>query len=133
MSPIYPKPAEEIRIQIIRREIEDGMIAPGKNLSEVSLKDKMDEYLFRLGRSNTSVWAIALQLLTKGKVQVDFRKYTERLSLVFLEDKLPTIIAAQLLEDYFNSTKEKDPNADINDITKKFTVQSPKTSKFRKK
>jgi hypothetical protein len=122
---------EEIQIQVLRSEIEDGLTAPGKVSSEVSLKEKMDDYLMRLGYSNASVWAIALQLLTKGKVQVDFRHYNERLKLIDPADTLTPPAAVFLLEIYFRSSRSNVKESE-EDVTRKFTVQPPKTARFGK-
>src|SRR5258708_1937843 len=115
----YPKSPEEIQIQVLRREVEDGLLAVGKNATQMALSNKMDDYLMRLGHSNTSVWAIILQLLMKGKVQVDFRDYTERLTLVSKDDKLGSPEAVSLLEDYFAAAKGRDKLSNTEDITRK--------------
>jgi hypothetical protein len=93
---------------------------PGANLNkqvEVAvLKDKMDDYLFRLGRSNTSVYAIMMQLLTKGKVRVDFRDFAERLALASAEDRMTTVQASTLTEAYFQSLPKDEKAGDPNTV-----------------
>ena len=46
-----------------------------------TLSDKIDEYILKLGYSNSQTLGIIVQILTQGKVRVDFRNYTERLQL----------------------------------------------------
>jgi len=50
------------------------------------LSSKIEEYMVRIGESNEFCFNIIVQLLTKGKVRVDFRDTTERLQLVNKED-----------------------------------------------
>jgi hypothetical protein len=96
----YPKHPRDIRIRIIRREIEDGLITGLPNITSSPLSDKMIEYLVALGFGNAHMAGITTELMTRGKVRVDFRLFVERLELVFDEDRLTLIQAVSLLGDY---------------------------------
>jgi len=73
----------------------------GNNATAVGpLSEKLNDYLLRLGYTNAHVIGIITQLLTQLKVRVDFRNYVERLELVNLEDRVSSLQAVSLLNDY---------------------------------
>jgi hypothetical protein len=109
------KKLSEISIHVTNQAADPGA-NQNKQVEAALLKDKMDDYLFRLGRSNTSVYAIMMQLLTKGKVRVDFRNYAERLALASLEDRVSTAQASALTEAYFQALPKDEKSADPNAV-----------------
>ena len=119
------KKISDISIHVMNQTADPGA-NQNKQVEIAVLKDKMDDYLFRLGRSNTSVYAIMMQLLTKGKVRVDFRNFAERLALASPEDRMTTSQASTLTEAYFQSLPKDDKSSDPNSIeaTHCFVAQS---------
>ena len=96
----YPKHPRDILVRIIHQGVEDGLVSTIRTNAEVPLSEKLKDYLLRLGYSSVHIMGIIAQLMTKAKVRVDFRNYTERLELVNPEDKLTSPQAMSLLEDY---------------------------------
>ena len=96
----YPKHPKVIQIRITNREIEDGMISGIRTEASIPLSEKLDDYLVRLGYTSAHVTGIISQLLTQGKVRVDFRNHVERLELVETGDRLSSLQAVSLLNDY---------------------------------
>lgn len=72
---------------------------------EISLFEKIDDYLLRFGGSNSHVVGIFMGLLVEGKIRVAFRDKTERLSLVDPEDKKTGEAAIQLIDAYLSQGK----------------------------
>jgi DNA replication protein DnaD len=127
MRQAYPKHPREIPIRIINRSIEDGLLSGIATTAEVALAEKMSDYLLRLGYSSAHITGIIVQLLTKGKVRVDFREYTERLELISPSDQLNSAQAMTLLEDFITeiSTPE-DTQPKTTNSTQRIVVQLPK-------
>lgn len=96
----YPKHPRQIWIRITDRQVEEGTLSGIATTAEVAMSEKLDDYLLRLGYSSAQLRPIFLQLLTKGKVRVDFREHTERVELLSRRDRLTNAQAIRLLEDY---------------------------------
>ena len=130
MREAYPKHPREIPIRIINRSIEDGLLSGIATTAEVTLGEKLSDYLLRLGYSSAHITGIIVQLLTKGKVRVDFREYTERLELVNPADRLTSTQAMTLLEDFIAeiSTPE-DSDRKTTSSTQRIVVQLPKAGR----
>ena len=96
----YPKHPKDIPIRLINREIADGMISGIKTEASIPLSEKLNDYLVRLGYTSAHVTGIISQLLTQGKVRVDFRNHVERLELAEMGDRLSSLQAVSLLNDY---------------------------------
>lgn len=100
------------------------MLSGSKQVSLASLGEKMDEYLLRLGYSNADAEAIMVELMTKGKVKVDFRDSTERIELVRPDDKLTPSQAITLFDSYvkdLNTPRKKEEESS----TRVFRIQPP--------
>jgi hypothetical protein len=118
----YPKHPKEIPIRILNREIEDGMISGIRTEAGIPLSEKLNDYLVRLGYTSAHVTGIISQLLTQGKVRVDFRNHVERLELADLNDRLSSLQAVSLLNDYvLELNKGQTPNS--NKLTQNIIVQ----------
>ncbi|MBI4027115.1 MAG: hypothetical protein HY360_19170 [Verrucomicrobia bacterium] len=122
----YPKNPRDIPIRIVNRGIEDGMMSGIATTAEVRLNEKLDDYLLRLGYSSAHITGIMVQLLTKTKVRVDFREYTERIELVNPEDQLSSTQAISLLEDYITAATGTDDSLDKVSSTQRILVQGAK-------
>ena len=67
---------------------------------EISLFEKIDDYLLRFGGSNSHVVGIFMGLLVNGKIRVALRDKSERLSLASLSDKKTPEAAIRLIDTY---------------------------------
>jgi len=131
MSVPYPKQPKDILIRITNRDVIDGLRSAMPTMDEMPLSEKLDEYLVRLGYSSTHIMGIAVRLLTKTKVRVDFRNYTERMELMDVADMLTTAQAISLLEDYMTSAHppEQKPGSGMEATTQRIVVQIPQFEK----
>ncbi len=66
----------------------------------VILQDKIAEYIEKIGAESPHLFGIMIQLLTHGKVRVDFRTYSERLELKNMQDRLPRAKAIEFMDTY---------------------------------
>jgi hypothetical protein len=97
----YPKKPKDIQVRVIQRGIEDGIIVSStSDTNIIPLSDKLGDYLVRLGYTNAHVLGIITQLMTQGKVRVDFRESSERIELVEEKDKISQLQTVSLLNDY---------------------------------
>jgi len=129
MSDSYPKHPREIQVRIIQRDMEDGLVSGIATTAEVALSDKLKDYLLRLGYSSAHISGLIVQLMTKEKVRIDFRDYSERIELVDPEDKLSSAQAMTLLDDFVTETRGgevEDPDQKKT-TTQKIIVQFPKS------
>ena len=74
-------PLSDIHIHVTRQQTNNSFPFGEKIELKVNLADKIKEYVQEVGYSNANLMTIFMQLLTKGKVRVDFENYTERLEL----------------------------------------------------
>jgi hypothetical protein len=93
--------------------------------TQVSLGQKIEEYNFLLGGSPTHVLGVLVQLLSVGKVRLDFREYNERLELVNKHDAISRAEAVPLVEAYLAALKAGETTAAA-DFTQKIIIQAPK-------
>ena len=100
----------------------------GEVISElqVPLSTKIDEYILKLGYSNAHVLGILVQLLTNGKVRVDFRDYAERLSLFTENDRMTRGEAVELFDEHLKTMNSQSGTAGKSHVTQKIVVQMPK-------
>lgn len=66
----------------------------------LSLQLKLSEYLAHFGQAYACFMTIFMELLSHGKVKVDFGGYSERLELESAEDLMNSAQAASLLHDF---------------------------------
>jgi hypothetical protein len=122
-----PLNISEIRITQTRTSNTSGQLGKGNETAVVSLAEKMDEYIFKLGCSSAHTLGVMVQLLSVGKIRLDFREYSERLQLENPQDLLPRTEAMQLTEAYLATMREGLPApAEALDATQKIIVQAPK-------
>jgi hypothetical protein len=93
----------------------------------VPLADKIDEYVLKLGYSNAHVLGVLVQLLTLGKVRVDFRDYSERLQLLNLNDRMARTEAVELFDRHMLAMSRKEEPVSLM-ATQKIVVQAPKVN-----
>ena len=124
MSEAYPKSPQQIKIRVTNRDIDAGMAGEVQMEETTSLAELISRYLIRLGFDSAFTSGIIVQLLTKGKVRVDFRLVAERLELVKRDDCMTAPQAMALFEDYVTSMRSEE------DLTQKgktirIVVQNP--------
>jgi hypothetical protein len=95
--------------------------------SSVPLDEKIDEYIFKLGCTSAHTLGVVVQLLTVGKVRLDFREYNERLQLENPAHILSRSDAMRITEEYLTAVREKTSAvSDESDVTQKIIIQAPK-------
>jgi hypothetical protein len=124
MSPVN---ISEIRIRQTRTNSSPVQAGPGSETTVVSLAEKMDEYIFKLGCTSAHTLGVIVQLLSVGKIRLDFREYSERLQLENAQDILPRAEALELTEAYLAEMREGVPDSiEAVDATQKIIIQAPK-------
>lgn len=91
----------------------------------VTLASKIDEFILKVGHSSTHVMSVVVQLLTVGKVRLDFRDYTERLELLNASEIMTRTQAASVFDHYL-ATANKDE--DVSLMTQKIVIQPPRSN-----
>ena len=116
----------QIRIRQTRSSTVVGQVGEVSE-SSLSLGEKMDEYVFKLGCSSAHTLGVIVQLLTVGKIRLDFREYNERLQLENASDVLSRADAMHLTETYLATMRQgvSSPTDDL-DVTQKIIIQAPK-------
>mgnify|MGYP006304553597 CR=1 FL=1 len=93
---------------------------------QVPLSEKIDEYIFRLGCTSAHTLAVVVQLLSVGKIRLDFREYNERLQLVTPADMMSRAEAMHFTETLLAGIRPgSEAGADL-DLTQKVIIQAPK-------
>jgi hypothetical protein len=120
------KPASKILIHIGVRKFSGAQIVEEWDSSHgpaIKLGDKIGEYLIRLGDSNSLCLNVVIQLLTRGKVRVDFRDSSERLQLVSDQDLMSRLEAVTVFDHWIeeNLFKSEPPDA-----TQKIVIELPR-------
>jgi hypothetical protein len=119
-----PKTSQEIIVRNVTTLLEQG-IREASTITDITLASKIDEYILKLGYSNAHVLGVLVQLLTLGKVRVDFRDYSERLQLLDPEDKMSRPEAVALFDDHMNALRGEDEPPNLN-TTQKIVIQPPR-------
>ena len=93
---------------------------------QVPLSEKVEEYIFRLGCTSAHTLAVIVQLLSVGKIRLDFKEYNERLQLVNPADMMSRSEAMLFTENLLEGVRPGlEPGADL-DLTQKVIIQAPK-------
>ncbi len=117
-------------IKISQRTLRNQPEAPEEEPELFYLSEKIDQYLIRLGYSNAHVLGIVVNLLTVGKVRVEFRHYVERLELVDPADKTTRGIAVDIFDRFLLERKGRSNQEQILEFTGKIIVQSPESHRM---
>jgi hypothetical protein len=97
---------------------------PDPQKEEVFTLEKIiDEYLLEIGYSNAQILGIVMNLLTVGKVRVEFRDYTDRIHLLHPKDIITSPQAADLFESYVKAKKMKEKVQALQELTGKIIIQ----------
>ena len=119
-----PKSSQDIIVRNVMTLLEQG-IREASTITDITLASKIDEYVLKLGYSNAHVLGVLVQLLTLGKVRVDFRDYSERLQLLDPEDKMSRPEAVALFDDHMSALRGDDDASSLN-LTQKIVIQPPR-------
>ena len=92
--------------------------------STCSLADKIEELVLKIGYTNAQALSVVIQLLTDGKIRVDFRDYSQRLQLASKSDMMTRAHAAEIFD--MHLTQMKVETSHHNGFTHKITFQSPR-------
>jgi hypothetical protein len=120
------KPASKILIHVGVRKFSGAQIVEEWDSSHgppIKLADKISDYIMRLGDSNSLCLNIVIQLLTRGKVRVDFRDTSERLQLISEQDTTSRAEAVLVFDHWIaeNRIKSEPPEQ-----TQRIIIETPK-------
>jgi len=118
-----PKSSQEILVRNVSTLLEIG-IREASTITDITLSSKIDEYVLKLGYSNAHVLGVLVQLLTLGKVRVDFRDYSERLQLLNPDDKMSRPEAVAVFDDHMSALRGGD-ETNLS-ATQKIIIQPPR-------
>ena len=93
---------------------------------QVSLSKIIEEYTLLMGNNTAHISAAVVQLLTLGKVRLDFREHNERLALVNKGDVRSRAEAVSLIEGYLTALKMAESQGGDVEYTQKIIIQAPK-------
>ncbi len=119
----FPKQADQIVIKVTIQQMDNGNPDGEPVQKEMPLHRKILEYLMQLGYNSAHVYNLIATLLTKGKLRIEFRNYTERLELTDPDDKLEKAQAMALIDDFLEKNKAQDSDFDR---TQRIVIQAPK-------
>ena len=118
-----PKPATAI----ILEETRTLHLAPSASEKTAttlcSLADKIEELVLKVGYSNAQAMSVIMQILTVGKVRVDFRDYSQRLALRSSSDLTGRTEAMEVFDSHLALLKSNDLSSE--GFTQKIMFQPP--------
>jgi hypothetical protein len=90
----------------------------------ITLASKLDECIARMGGSSVYTLQMAVQLLTKGKVRLQYRASEERLQLVKQSARLNRHEAIALVEKYVLSKSPRISHFNSDDPTRAMIIEA---------
>jgi hypothetical protein len=93
----------------------------------LSLAEKLDECVRRIGCSSVHTLQMAVQLLTKGKVRLQYSASHERLELLKVSARLARRDAIALVEKYLATKCQRHPVDPFNEPTRAIILE-PKSA-----
>gem|GEM_PF-595286 len=88
-----------------------------------TLADKIEELVLKVGYSNAQAMSVITQILTVGKVRVDFRDYSQRLALRSASDLMGRTEAIEVFDSHLALLKSTDFSSE--GFTQKIMFQPP--------
>lgn len=117
------KPATAIFVQETRTLLHTGL--PEKPAPAVcTIADKIEELVLKVGYSNAQALSVILQILTNGKVRVDYRDYSQRLELKSASDMMSRVEVVEVFDSHLALLNSG--NALMNGFTQKIVFQPPR-------
>ena len=120
------KPASKILIKLGVRTFSNEQVVEEWDSSQgppIKLADKISDYVIRLGDWNSMCLNIVIQLLTRGKVRIDFRDTSERLELVDQQDMSSRPEAVLVFDHWLEENRSK---SEAPDVTQKIVIELPR-------
>ena len=119
------KTPNDIRVKVTRYAAAGSPAASAPPIDEkLTLAQKLDDYVLQLGCSNAHLMSVMIQLLSNGKVRVEFRNYSERIMLESLDDRMSRSHVVALIDEYINKLREKESSGSSS--TTQMIVVQPK-------
>jgi len=125
MSSPPPKTPQQIQVLLSDRDIEEGIAQGSREKEELSLAEVISRYLTRMGFESALASSIIVQLLTSGKVRVDFSNVVQRLQLKDPGDRMGSPEAMALFDAYAASLRTKEDSIGKGK-TMRIMVQKPR-------
>ena len=125
MSSPAQKTAQQITILLSDRDIEGGIARSTHAKEELTLAEIISRYLTRMGFESALASSIIVQLLTSGKVRVDFSTIVQRLQLKDMDDRMKAPEAMALFDNYAASLRTSD-DVSGKGKTMRIMVQKPR-------
>jgi ribosomal protein S18 acetylase RimI-like enzyme len=125
MRPPLPKTALDIAVVETRTRIQDGVLLSSET-RELFLEAVIQDFQLQLGQTNAHILGVVIQLLTRGKVRVDFRDYAVRFELSEGQFIVERTQAVAIFDDYIK--RQKNDGLVSSDVTQKIMVQAPRVS-----
>ena len=125
MSTSPKKTPQQITVLLSDRAIEGGIAHSNHEKEELTLAEVISRYLTRMGLESALASSIIVQLLTSGKVRVDFSTATQRLELKDLNDRMAAPEAMALVDNYAASLRTKEDSMSKGK-TMRIMVQKPR-------
>lgn len=118
-----PKPATAILLDETRTLHLAQSVSEKSAPTLCTLADKIEELVLKVGYSNAQAMSVILQILTTGKVRVDFRDYSQRLALRSASDIMSRTEAIEVFDSHLALLKSTDFSTD--GFTQKIMFQPP--------
>lgn len=90
----------------------------------ISLDRKLDECINLMGGTSVYTLQMAVQLLTKGKVRLQYRASQERLQLVKQSARLARSEAIALVEKYLSAKSPRTSTAHVDEPTRAIIIET---------
>jgi hypothetical protein len=117
------KPATEILLLETRTPQIAAFSTDKAKPTYCTLADKIEELVLKVGYSNAQALSVIIQILTVGKVRVDFRDYNQRLQLRFSKDIMNRSEAMEIFDSHLAHLRTTDLSADS--FTQRIIFQPP--------
>lgn len=125
MRPPLPKTALDIAVVETRTRMQDGVLLSSET-RELFLEAVIQDFQLQLGQTNAHILGVVIQILTRGKVRVDFRDYAVRFELSEGQFIVERTQAVAIFDDYIK--RQKNDGLVSSDVTQKIMVQAPRIS-----
>ena len=125
MRPPLPKTALDIAVVETRTRMQDGVLLSSET-RELFLESVIQDFQLQLGQTNAHILGVVIQILTRGKVRVDFRDYAVRFELSEGQFIVERTQAVAIFDDYIK--RQKSDGVVSADVTQKIMVQAPRIS-----
>jgi hypothetical protein len=126
LKPVKPAAKISLRVGVRKFSAERKLEEWDSNdLTPITLADKISEYILRIGEANAFCLNIVIQLLTKGKVRVDFRDSSERLQLISEKDIVSRGEAVRVFDQWLADNQVQ---SEPIEATQKILMEPPKVN-----